>query len=139
MDRNFHEIYRQSEIKPPTERSTGIVFALVAVIVAVNWRNSQVVSSVAIGTAALLATLSIVSPKFLKPLNVIWFRFGLLLHRIINPLVMLAMFVVVIVPAGYIMRIWHDPLRRQRGIGNSTYWIERNAGRQNSASMKNQF
>jgi hypothetical protein len=136
---NFHESYRQDGIKPPTERSTGIVFAVVAVIVAASWRSSHIVLWVALGVAVLFATLSMVSPKLLKPLNMIWFRFGLLLHRIINPVVMFAMFAVVIVPAGYIMRIWHDPLKRRRAIAGSTYWIERGASGQRTGSMTNQF
>jgi hypothetical protein len=135
---NFHESYLQGEIKPPTERSTGIVFAVVAIIVAASWRNAYIVPWVALGIAALFATLSIVSPELLKPLSMIWFRFGLILHRIINPVVMFALFAIVIVPAGYIMRIRHDPLRRRRAVG-STYWIERSASGQETHSMTNQF
>jgi predicted CDP-diglyceride synthetase/phosphatidate cytidylyltransferase len=136
---NFHESYRQGEIKPPTERSTGMVFAIVAVVIAAIRRDSHVVLWVGISIAALLATVSMISPQILKPLNILWFRFGLLLHRIINPIVMFAMFALVIVPAGYIMRIWHDPLRRQRAAANSTYWIERKASGQETGSMTNQF
>ena len=43
MSRNFHDSYAASEIKPPSERSTGLVFAAVAVIFAVLWRNSPTV------------------------------------------------------------------------------------------------
>ena len=42
---NFHESYTQSEIKPPSERSTGLVFGAVAVLVAVLWRSDAIVSS----------------------------------------------------------------------------------------------
>jgi hypothetical protein len=37
--RNFHESYAGGEIKSPSERSTGLVFGAVAVIVAVLWRD----------------------------------------------------------------------------------------------------
>ena len=92
MSRNFHESYAGSEIKPPSERSTGLLFAAVAVIVAVLWRNSPTVPWVALGMAAMLAAVSLIAPVLLKPINILWFQFGLLLHRVVNPIVMFAMF-----------------------------------------------
>ena len=139
MTKDFHESFGAGEVKLPSERSTGLVFTAVALIVAALWRKDPVVPWVAIAIAAVLALLSFVAPKVLKPLNVLWFRFGLLLHRIVNPLVMLIMFVVVFVPAGLIMRIWHDPLRSRRGPAGSTYWRQRKADPEKSASMANQF
>ena len=90
--RNFHESYAGGEIKPPSERSTGLLFAAVAVIVAVLWRNSPVVPWVALAIAVGMAAVSLFAPVLLKPLNILWFQFGLLLHRVVNPIVMFAMF-----------------------------------------------
>ena len=59
--------------------------------------------------AAILAAVSLIAPVSLKPINILWFQFGLLLHRVVNPVVMFAMFALVFVPAGMIMRIWRDP------------------------------
>lgn len=137
--KNFHESYGGGEIKPPSERSTGLVFAVVAVIVAAWWHSTRSVALPALGIAVVLAALSLVVPRFLKPLNILWFRFGLLLHRIVNPLVMFIMFALVFVPAGYVMRIWRDPLRSRRAGPDSTYWIERKPSGQNAESMRNQF
>jgi len=134
---NFHESYRSGVIKPPSERSTGLVFAGVAVILSVLWRGAQVAPWVALALAAALAIVSFTVPSRLRPLNILWFRVGLLLHRIINPLVMFAIFVVVFVPAGLVMRLWRDPLRAQRTTNARTYWIERQAS--DTGSMRNQF
>lgn len=139
MRKNFHESYSGGEIKPPSERSTGLVFAVAAVIVAAWWYSTLSVALPALGIALVLAALSLVAPWVLKPLNILWFQFGLLLHRIVNPLVMFAMFALVFVPAGYLMRIWRDPLRSRRAGPNSTYWIERGPSEQNTGSMTNQF
>jgi hypothetical protein len=43
MPTNFHESYAGGEIKPPSERSTGLVFGAMAAIVAVLWRHSPTV------------------------------------------------------------------------------------------------
>ena len=139
MRTNFHESYAKGEIKPPSERSTGLTFAVVAVIVAVLWRDSSTVPWVVLGVAAILAAVSLIAPNLLKPLNIVWFRLGLLLHRIVNPIVMFAVFALVFVPAGAIMRLWRDPLRSKRTTGESTYWIEREATTDAEASMTNQF
>ena len=114
MVKNFHESFSGGEVKPPPERATGLVFAAVALIVAVLWRNSPTVLWVALSVSAMLAIVSLLAPVFLKPLNMVWFRFGLLLHRVVNPIVMFAVFALVFVPAGAIMRLWHDPLKARR-------------------------
>lgn len=138
MRRNFHESYSHSAVKPPSERSTGFVFACVALLVALWWRNAPTVPWVALGVAAALAAVSLAAPKLLKPLNLIWFQIGLLLHRVVNPVVMLAMFVAVFLPAGLIMRLRHDPLRSRRARGpGGTYWIDRAAS--TPSAMTNQF
>ncbi|MFQ5626747.1 MAG: hypothetical protein ACE5FM_08865, partial [Methyloligellaceae bacterium] len=72
------------------------------------------------------------------PLNLAWFRFSLLLNRIVNPIVLGLMFLAAIVPFGLIMRLWHDPLQRNRTKG-STYWIERKPKSSETDSMTNQF
>ena len=136
---NFHESYAGGVVKPPSERSTGLTFAAVAVIVAVLWRDSPTIPWVALGVAVILAAVSLIAPGLLKPVNILWFRLGLLLHRIVNPIVMFAVFALVFVPGGAIMRLWRDPLRSKRTTGESTYWIEREASAGSEGSMTNQF
>jgi hypothetical protein len=139
MPGNFHESYTTGEIRAPSERSTGLVFATVAAIVALLWRNSATVPWLALGIAVGLAAMSLIAPSLLKPLNILWFRFGLLLHRIVNPVVMFAIFALVFVPAGMIMRIWRDPLRSRRTPAASTYWLDRREISGTAGSMTNQF
>lgn len=138
VTKSFHETFERETVKPPTDRATGIVFTVVALIVAVLWRNDAVVWMSAAGIAAVLLALSLLAPWTLKPLNFVWFRFGLLLHKVVNPIVMLLMFAVAIVPAGLIMQCVRDPLRSRRP-GGDTYWIKRNAEQLKTSSMKDQF
>src|SRR5215813_4282112 len=111
---NFHEHYGSGDVKPPSERSTGLVFAAVAVIVAVLNRGSPVAPWVALAVSVLLVAVSLGAPRLLRPLNIFWFRLGLLLHGIVNPLVMLVLFAVVFIPAGLVMRLRNDPQRARR-------------------------
>jgi hypothetical protein len=132
-----HESFDQAVVKPPSDRSTGIVFACVALVVAILWRNTPAVLWWSLGISAVLALISLVVPSVLRPLNLVWFRFGLLLHRVMNPLIMFLMFALVFVPGGLLMRIWHDPLGARRK-GAASYWVERERGKSIS-SMSNQF
>jgi hypothetical protein len=137
MKAGFHESFRQGDVKPPSDRSTGLVFACVALIVAVLWRNSPTVLWWSLGIAAALAIVSLLVPAALRPLNWVWFRFGLLLHKVMNPLIMFLMFALVFVPGGFLMRLWHDPLAARRR-GASSYWVQR-ARADGTSSMTNQF
>jgi hypothetical protein len=137
MSANFHESYASGEVKLPSERSTGLVFAGVALIAAILNRRSPVAPWVALAVSLLLAAISLGAPSLLRPLNIFWFRLGLLLHRVVNPVVMLLLFAVVFVLGGLLMRLWHDPLQARRRPG--TYWIEREPEDASKASMVNQY
>jgi hypothetical protein len=138
MPDSLHESYAAGEAKPPSDRSTGLVFAGVALVAAVLWRHNLTVALAALVCAGALAALSFAAPALLRPLNLVWFKFGQLLHKIVNPVVMFLLFAVVFVPAGALMRLWHDPLRLRRADGAS-YWIDRTVKDGPPGSMTNQF
>jgi hypothetical protein len=134
---NFHQQY-ENEIPLPSDRSTGLVFAGVALVVALIFRNDLTVVGIAVGIAILLALVSFLAAHILHPLNIAWFRFAMLLNKIVNPIVMFTLFAVTIVPFGLVMQFWYDPLRKRRGDASSSYWIERTKTGPPS-SMSNQF
>jgi len=92
----------------------------------------------AVGVAAVILLLALVWPRALAPANRIWLRIGLLLHRIVNPIVMGVIFYLVVTPFGYVMRLRRkgltDRLRPDKDA--KTYWIQRNDA---SSSMNQQF
>ena len=114
MSSNLHEQYERPELPLPPDRSTGFVFTIVALIAAYLWRTDPAVWKIALGIAAILAVASLTAPILLRPLNIVWMRFALLLSRVMNPVVMMALYLVAIVPAGLIMQTRYDPLRRKR-------------------------
>jgi len=138
MRKDFHETYIEQEVTPPSERSTGLVFAAVSALIgAVFWRDMTVLAVCAVLCLGFIV-MSLAAPALLRPLNLLWFRFSLLLNRIVNPVILGLMFLIAIVPYGLIMRMWCDPLRRSRTTG-PTYWIERNPKSSETHSMTNQF
>ena len=138
MAKNFHESFAEAPVALPSERSTGLVFAAVAAIVAVLYRTDGVVLSAALAIAAALLAVSLTVPRVLRPLNIAWFKFAMLLSKVMNPVVMLILFAIAIVPFGVVMQLGYDPLRRQRRREAKSYWIPRGHSGP-PVSMKNQF
>jgi len=134
---NFHERFEREELPLPSDRSSGLVFTCVALVVAYLWRANGTAMWAAIAIAAGLLGISLLTPGFLRPLNIAWMRFAALLSRVMNPIVMLVLFAIAIVPAGLLMQLMRDPLRKRRNGNEMTYWIEREQSER--SSMINQF
>ena len=91
-----------------------------------------------VGAIFLLAAL--VFPAVLRPLNRLWLKFGLLLHKIVSPVVLGIMFFLVITPIGLFLRArGKDPLRLKPNPRSSSYWIERVPPGPAPESIKDQF
>lgn len=139
MTGQLHEQFDRPELPLPPDRSTGLVFAVVALVVAYFWRSNPTVLTIALALAAILAVVSFTVPYVLRPLNIAWMRFAILLSKVMNPIVMLVLFAIAIVPAGLIMQLVRDPLRRRKG-NVASHWIPVSASeRAAQSNMKNQF
>jgi len=87
--------------------------------------------------AVVFFVITIFRPSLLRGLNVAWFKVGMFLARIINPLVMLLLFSILILPVGVLFRmIGRDALMRNYESNIDSYWVERKS---QPKSMKNQF
>lgn len=143
MAKDFHESYEHEIPDMPSDRSTGFVFAVVSAIIGLiffyvsDYTNNNALM-IGFGACGLFTLTSLWEPDLLNPLNKIWFKFSLLLFKIVNPIVMFLMFAIAIVPAGLIMQIKADPLRKKKPENANSYWIDRDEG-DNRPSMKNQF
>ena len=101
------------------------------------WSGGRIRSS-AVVIALSFAALAAVRPGLLNPLNVAWHKLGLVVGKIIAPLVMGALFFIVVTPLGALRRaIGSDPLRRRRRATGDSYWIPRQNG--DSGTMRDQF
>lgn len=143
MTQNFHEDYgREEEVKGSSNRGFGQVFAVVFAVVAF-WPLTGEGGSVrlwSLGLAVAFLAIAYLRSSLLAPLNWVWTRFGLLLHRIVNPLVMGMLFYGTVTPMGLIMRaLGKDLLRLKRDPKARTYWIERKPPGPTPDSMSNQF
>ncbi len=127
----------QNDIKQSSNRSFGIVFFVVFLIISIYplIKNEDIrVWSLIIASIFLILDLN--NSEILTPLNKLWFRFGLLLGKIISPLVMGIIFFIVVTPIGLIMRLLQKDLLKLRYNDNKSYWVEKTGPK---SKMKNQF
>jgi hypothetical protein len=76
----------------------------------------------------------------LSPLNKAWMKFGLLLSKIVAPVVMGLIFYTTVTPTGFVMRLLgKDLLRTKRDSEAVTYWVIRTPPGPGPETMKNQF
>jgi hypothetical protein len=137
---NTHERFSsQTTVTVGSERSFGLVFAAVfALIGLVPLWDGAPLRFWALGVAAIFALIAFIRPALLKPLNLIWFKFGMLLHKIVNPIIMGLLFYVTIMPIGLIMRLFgKDVLSLRIDKNRPSYWVHREPLESNS--MRNQF
>ena len=106
-----------------SDRSFGLVFACVfGLIGAWPVMSSGTPRWWAIGIALVLVLVSFTVPGILAWPNRLWTKFGLLLHRIMNPIVLGILFLFVFIPMAAWLRIaGRQPIRRMPGDEN-TFW-----------------
>lgn len=136
----FHEHYtREETLEVGSDRSFcfvvgGVLFAIAAYHL---WHGGMA-GYVWLAFAAPLLALGVLKPSLAHPLNRQWMKLGALLARLTNPVFLMLIYVVSIVPIGLILRVLgKDPMRRKLDKAAPTYWQARDDSQQ--SSMTNQF
>ena len=128
--------------KQGSDRAFGYVFAGFFALVGLFplWRL-QAPRWWALAIAVVFAAFAVLFPHLLNPLNRAWLAFGRVLHRIVSPLVMGAVFFAAVTPTAIIMRLrGRDLLSRRFRPDLPSYWVVREpAAQPQSETMKKQF
>jgi hypothetical protein len=123
-------------IKSKNNITFGILFFIFFLIVGLYPLISN--EPIRIWSAAVslvFLTITIIKPNLFTFLNKLWIKFGILLGKIISPIVMGLVFFFVVTPIGiYVKVLKKDVMGLKRGA--SSYWITREDKIQ---SMKKQF
>ena len=129
---------RNNNIKISSNRNFGLVFFGFFLIISIwplIYGEELRIWSLFISIIFLL--LGLFNSKILTPLNKLWIRFGILLGKIVSPVVMGIVYFGVVTPIGVIMKIFKkDILNLKIDKNKKTYWLKKDENKQN---MKNQF
>jgi hypothetical protein len=144
MDKHsgMHESYdRHDDVVGSSDRAFGYTFAVVFGLIGAssyffgggNWPYWW-------GGAALFGAIAAIMPSVLAPLNRLWLRFGMLLYKVVNPIVLFVLYATVIVPIAMLMRLFGKrPLQLEIDKGAESYWQSRTPPGPAPETMRNQF
>jgi hypothetical protein len=128
---------KKSNIKIGTNKSFGIVFFIFFLIVSIfPLFNDERIRIWSLIIAIIFLILGLLNSKILTPLNKIWFRFGILLGKIISPIVMGIIFFFMVTPISLIMKFFGKDILNIKKNKKKTYWIKKT---ELKSKMKNQF
>jgi hypothetical protein len=137
-----HETYdREETVERPPDRQLGLVFTVVfAVIGAWPLLGGRPVRWWSLGVAAVFLAVALLAPRLLAPLNRVWLWIGLLMHKVVSPVVLGLVFFSTVTPIGLLLRaLGKDPLRLRLEPDAPSYWIERRPPGPAGHTMSNQF
>jgi hypothetical protein len=113
--------------------TVGAIFMALSIIPVIRHRPA-VLWMVILG--ALLLAVGIAAPAALHKFKRAWLFLGFVMGLVVSPVVLGALFYLVITPCGFLMRLCGgDPLRLRRS-GQQSYWREHSAP---ISTMKDQF
>jgi len=132
-----YRVIKMNDIKVGSNRSFGLVFFVVFIIITFYpLLGSENVRLWSLIISLIFLILGLMNSKILTPLNKLWFKFGILLGRIISPLIMGIIFFFVVTPIGLLMKIFKKDLLNLKYEKDISYWIEK---KEPKSKMKNQF
>ena len=110
----------------PSNKNFGIVFFIVFLLVAfypLTFNGEIKIWSLLISLLFLL--LGMMNSKILTPLNKTWFKFGIILGKIVSPIIMGIIFFLVVTPIGLIMRVFKKDILNLKYNNDKTYWVKK--------------
>ena len=140
-----HEDFRRSEaVQGGSDRGFGLtVGGILLLLAAVRvWLHAGygAIEPVLAGVGAVLVLLGLVAPAWLAGPNRAWTKLGLVLFKVVNPVVLGLIWLTTIVPIGLLMRAFgHDPLRLKAAPQAATYWVKREPPGPAAETMEQQF
>lgn len=138
---SHEDLTREDEVEGSSDRSFGVVFAVVFLIIALfPLLHAGAVRWWSVGVSAAFAVVAFTVPSILAVPNRLWMKFGLLLAKIVSPIALGILFYLVFTPIGLVMRMaGKDPLRLKADPNAKSYWIDREPPGPPPQSMTNQF
>ena len=115
-----------NDVKIGSNRSFGIVFFIVFFLISLYpLLDDGYIRLWSLIISIIFLCLGLVNSNLLNPFNRLWFKFGLILGRIISPIIMGLIFFLVVTPIGVFMRLLNKDLLNLKMSKNSTYWIKK--------------
>ena len=117
--------------------SFGILFFIVFALIAFwPFLSGEKIRLWAILISFIFLILGVLNSQLLTPLKKIWIKIGIILGKIIAPLVMALIYFIIITPISIIIKISGKDILNMKFDSSKSYWIKRT---KQLHSMKKQF
>ena len=127
----------KNKIEIGSNRSFGVVFFIVFFLISIYpLVNNGSVYYWSLFLSLAFLILGLLNSKLLYPLNFIWFKFGILLGRVVSPIIMGVIFFLVVTPTSILLKIFGKDVLKLKYNNSKTYWLDKNEPK---SKMKNQF
>ena len=125
------------KIKRSSNKSFGIVFFIVFLLIGI-WPilNNESYRFWALVISLVFLILGLTNSKLLTPFNILWFKLGIFLGKIVSPVVMGIIVFFVLTPTAILMRLFKKDLLNLKYNDSKSYWIKKD---EIKSKMKNQF
>lgn len=137
----MHFDSRHRSVALPPDHRFGYFFTLVFALVGLYfwYVGYGSVAVVFAGLGSVMLLMSRLVPARLAPLNRAWMKLGLILGRVVSPIVLGLLFFGLITPIALILRLTgRDELHLKLQAGQS-HWVQRDPPGPPTDGLKNQF
>lgn len=137
-----HEFQAREEVvKTSSDRGFGLMFGVVfGLIAGYGAYRGSTLWPYWLAASGALATVALSVPRVLALPNRLWTKVGLVLFKVVSPVVLALVFYVTVTPINLLLRLLGKDIL---GLGwkrdDSTYWIARNPPGPAPDTLKNQF
>jgi hypothetical protein len=115
--------------------TVGIAFVVLAALA--RWRGQPAAAVVLLAVGGVLMAGGLVSPTRLGPIQRGWMSLAHAISKVTTPIVMGAVYFVVLAPVGFVMRaLGRNPMVREESDGS--FWVTRTA-KDGRGTMEHQF
>lgn len=139
MSGGLHEDFgREQAGEPGSVKGFAVVMAIaipiVLYVIIDRWNFLYLVPGL------ILVELSFLVPRAVVPLNRLWFELGILLGKIVSPIIMGVIYFLVVTPIGLCRRmLGKDSLTSSLLPQAKTYWVERDPPGPEPEDLPRQF
>ncbi len=138
-----HENYNRSKVilKKPSNMLVGYFIAMILIIFSL-WplKNDNDIIIEGFVASVLIALITIFIPSLLYPLSWALLKIGELIRSIINPTILVLLFIFAVIPSGIYLRLsGKDPMKKNFNKGLDSYWVKRYPPGPEPESLNKQF
>ncbi len=114
----------------PTNKNFGLTFSAIFMIVVFYCIYFDYKFLIFLFLSFAFLLLGLINSKILFPFNWLWHKFGLLLSRLLSPLILTLFFYIIVTPYGYLARIFSQDIKNikknKKNLINKSFWINCN-------------